>query len=140
MTLPRGIRNNNPGNIDYNSANKWVGQTGKEAGANGRFAVFDSAENGIRALGKLLQTYYSKHGLRTVSAIIKRLAPKVENDTGAYIRSVAAGCGLEPSQDIKNIKDAKILGGLVRAIIKHENANYAYPEAVLIEGIRRALA
>lgn len=136
--LPRGVRNCNPGNIDFNPANSWVGQVGKEPG--GRFCVFDTPENGIRALGKLLQTYYNKHGLRTVAAIIKRWAPEVENDTGAYVRAVAQRCGLGPSDPITNIKDQQVLRGLVHAIIKHENANYEYPPGVFSEGVRRALA
>lgn len=140
MTTTRGVRNRNPGNIDWNKANDWVGQTGKEGGPGGRFAVFDTPENGIRALGKLLQTYYNKHKLQTVQAIIKRWAPEVENDTGAYIKTVAARCGLGPDEKIANIKDVRVLGGLMHAIIKHENANFEYPEAVFSEGLRRALA
>ncbi|UVM14801.1 structural protein [Pseudomonas sp. B21-023] len=138
QSLPRGVRNCNPGNIDFSSANNWIGQIGKEPG--GRFCVFDTPENGIRALGKLLQTYYNKHGLRTVAAIIKRWAPEVENDTDAYIRTVAQRCGLAPSDLIKDIKNQQVLGGLVHAIIKHENANYEYSPAVFAEGLRRALA
>ncbi|WMN19283.1 structural protein [Pseudomonas piscis] len=137
QSIPRGVRNRNPGNIDYNPRNQWEGQLGKEP--NGRFAVFDTAENGIRALGKLLQTYYNKHGLRTVASIIQRWAPEVENDTGAYIRAVAQRCGLGPSDPINDIKNQQVLGGLVQAIIKHENANYEYPPAVFTEGLRRAL-
>ncbi|WP_460418796.1 structural protein [Pseudomonas sp. microsymbiont 2] len=136
--LPRGVRNRNPGNIDFNPANNWVGQIGKEPG--GRFCVFDMPENGIRALGKLLQTYYNKHGLRTVAAIIKRWAPEVENDTDAYVRAAAQRCGLGPGDPITNIKDEKVLSGLMRAIIKHENANYDYPQVIFAEGLRRALA
>ncbi len=29
--------------------------------------------------------------------------------------------------------------GFVKAIIHHENAGFAYPDAVLVEGVRRAL-
>lgn len=79
-SLPRGVRNRNPGNIDFNPANHWVGQIGKEPGS--RFCLFDTPENGIRALRKLLHTYYNKHGLHTVASIIKRWAPEVENDAG----------------------------------------------------------
>lgn len=86
--VTRGVRNNNPGNIDYNPANKWVGQLGIEQGKNPRFALFDTPENGIRALGKLLQTYRTKYGLKTVGGIISRWAPGVENDTAAYVRAV----------------------------------------------------
>lgn len=141
QSTARGVRNNNPGNIDYNPRNAWQGQLGVEVGvAKPRFARFDSPENGIRALGKLLQTYYNKHGLRTVAAIINRWAPEVENDTDAYIRTVAQRCGVAPSEPIKDIRNQQILGGLVLAIIKHENANYEYPAAVFAEGLRRALA
>lgn len=140
MNLPRGIRNKNPGNIDFNKANNWVGQLGIEPGANGRFAVFDTHENGIRALGKLLQTYYTKHKRLTIKDILVRYAPDFENDTSAYIRSVAAQTGLGATETIKNIKDPKILGALMKAIIRHENANYAYPDDIFNEGLRRAVA
>lgn len=141
--LTRGVRNNNPGNIDWSKNNNWQGQLGLElqVGRNTpRFARFDTAENGIRALGKLLQTYFNKHKLNTVRAIIQRWAPEVENDTGAYITVVAQRCGVGPSEPIKDIRNPQILGGLMRAIIKHENANYEYPETVFAEGLRRALA
>lgn len=60
----RGIRNNNPGNIAFNPRNAWQGQLGLEVGvAKPRFARFDQAENGIRALGKLLLNYRGKAGL-----------------------------------------------------------------------------
>jgi len=64
MSTPRGIRNQNPGNIDYNSRNDWQGQIGKEPG--GRFAIFDTPENGIRALGKLLLNCRSKNAIPSV--------------------------------------------------------------------------
>lgn len=60
----RGIRNRNPGNIDYNPRNDWQGQIGKEPG--GRFAIFDTPENGIRALGKLLIKYRSRNLIPSV--------------------------------------------------------------------------
>jgi hypothetical protein len=65
MSSPsRGIRNHNPGNIDYHSGNRWKGQLGMEEGcACPRFARFDCAENGIRALAKLLLNYGGKDGL-----------------------------------------------------------------------------
>lgn len=140
MTKPtRGVRNNNPGNIDYNPANKWQGQLPPNPALEKRFARFDSPENGIRALGKLLQTYQTKHGLKTVKAIISRWAPSVENDTEAYVRAVEQRTGTGPGADV-NIKDPVVLTGFVKAVIHHENAGYEYPESVVREGVRRALA
>ncbi|PHX37098.1 hypothetical protein AO284_29260 [Pseudomonas sp. NZIPFR-PS2] len=95
ITETRGVRNRNPGNIDYVAANQWQGQLKPDPAIEKRFARFDTPENGIRALGKLLLTYQRKHS---------------------------------------------VMAGFVKAIIHHENAGYAYPDAVLVEGVRRALA
>lgn len=137
-TETRGVRNRNPGNIDYNPANKWQGQLPHNPALEKRFARFDTPENGIRALGKLLLTYQRKHGLRTVKAIISRWAPSVENDTAAYVRAVEANTGTKPGAEI-DLTQPSVMAGFVKAIIHHENAGYAYPDEVLAEGVRRAL-
>ncbi|MBM1189126.1 hypothetical protein [Pseudomonas lundensis] len=54
--------------------------------------------------------------------------PEVENDTDAYINAVAARCGLKPTEQIRNIEDVRVLGSLMRAIIKHENNNRCLPK------------
>ncbi|ROM94673.1 structural protein [Pseudomonas brassicacearum] len=138
MTETRGVRNRNPGNIDYSPANPWLGQLAPDPAIEKRFARFDTAENGIRALGKTLLTYQRKHGLKTVKAIINRWAPSIENDTGAYVRAVEANTCTAPGAEIDLAKVA-VMQGLVKAIIHHENAGFAYPDAVLVEGVRRAL-
>jgi len=142
----RGVRNKNPGNIDFNARNDWQGQLGKEPGPNGRFAIFDSPENGIRALGKLLINYRGKDGMPgvgapgidTVRETISRWAPGGENDTEAYIKAVAKSVGVEPNQPI-DIKAAAVLAGMVTAIIAHENGGNPYAPAIVAEGVRRAL-
>lgn len=134
----RGVRNKNPGNIDYNPANQWQGQLKPDLGIEKRFARFDTPENGIRALGKVLLTYQRKHGLKTVKAIISRWAPSGENDTAAYVRAVEANTSTRPGVEI-DLTQASVMRGFVKAIIHHENAGYAYPDAVLAEGVRRAL-
>ncbi|MCX2709048.1 structural protein P5 [Pseudomonas sp. DCB_BG] len=146
--LPRGVRNCNPGNIDYNPRNAWSGQLGLELGvATPRFARFDSPENGIRALGKLLINYRGKDGMPgvggpgidTVRETVSRWAPGNENNTEAYIAAVTAKLGVK-ANDVINIKDVRTLRVFVGAIIAHECAHYRYPDAVFNEGIRRALA
>lgn len=145
--VPRGVRNANPGNIDFNPRNAWLGQLGLEQGvANPRFARFDSPENGIRALGKLLINYRGKDGLPgvggagidTVRETVSRWAPGNENNTEAYIAAVTSKLGVK-ANDVINIKDVRTLRVFVGAIIAHECANYRYPDAVFHEGIRRAL-
>lgn len=139
MTQTRGVRNNNPGNIDYHASNAWQGQLGIEVGVpKPRFARFDTPENGIRALGKLLQTYQFKYGLKTVEAIIARWAPSNENDTTAYVRAVEQKTGTTPNAQV-NLKNSNVLFGFVKAIIHHENGADPYPDSVIAEGVRRAL-
>jgi len=84
-------------------------------------------------------TYQRKRGLKTVKAIISRWAPSAENDTDAYVRAVEANTGTKPGAQI-DLSIPAVMQGFVKAIIHHENAGYAYPETVLTEGVRRALA
>jgi len=143
MPTPRGIRNCNPGNIDFNKSNQWQGQLPFDPAVESRFARFDTPENGIRALGKLLQNYQAKYGLKTVQAIIGRWAPPGENDTGAYVssvqQSIKASTGKDATGDLA-LSDPAVMAGLVKAIIKHENAGFEYPATIVAEGVRRALA
>ncbi|MFG0550838.1 structural protein P5 [Pseudomonas sp. yb_9] len=148
MATPRGVRNNNPGNIDYNPRNAWQGQLGLEEGVSKpRFARFDHPENGIRALGKLLINYRGKDGMPgvggkgidTVLETVNRWAPSNENDTQAYASAVAKRLGVKPTDPI-NIKDPATLRGMVLSIIIHENGGNPYPQTIIDEGIRRALA
>jgi len=144
----RGVRNNNPGNIDFNPRNDWVGQLGLEQGVTKpRFARFDSPENGIRALGKLLINYRGKDGMPgvggkgidTVLETVNRWAPANENNTQAYAAAVAKRLGVRPTDPI-NIKDPATLRGMVLSIIIHENGGNPYRAEVIDEGVRRALA
>ena len=148
MTTSRGVRNNNPGNIDFNPRNAWQGQLGLEVGVGRpRFARFDFPENGIRALGKLLLNYRGKDGMPGVGRpgidtpleFISRWAPASENDTNAYAQAIAKrlGVGVRDSIDISK---PQILRELVVGIIVHENGCNPYPSALIDEGIRRALA
>jgi len=138
---PRGIRNNNPGNIRPGS--RWVGIVGDDGG----YLIFDTPENGIRALGKNLLTYYNRYGLNTVRSIISRWAPPVGKDpvtgkaytqaTESYIAAVARALSVAPDTVIHV---PNFLQPLATAIIKHENGMQPYPQSVIAEGIRRALA
>lgn len=148
ITSTRGIRNNNPGNIEYSPRNGWQGQVGLEVGVlKPRFARFDSPENGIRALGKLLIGYRLRGGvpgvggagIDTVREAISRWAPGSENDTAAYIGDVARALGVRPDQPV-DMGRPDILRALVVAIIHHENGGVPYRAAVIDEGVRRALA
>lgn len=141
--LPRGIRNNNPGNIRL-SSDKWQGL--KRHQEDPAFFQFEAPEWGIRAVARVLITYQDKRragdGSRidTVREIIERWAPRSENNTDAYVRHVRKVMGFDPSDTVPlpDVHQYEVMRSLVCAIIKHENAGYAYPDAVLDEGLRLA--
>ena len=126
-TAPRGIRNNNPGNIDYNPLNKWKGLNPKSKELDSRFCVFISPEYGLRALMILLRNYDKKYGLNTVRQIINRWAPTHENNTSAYMEHVAKQMGVKINECL-NLKNRETLIALAKAIVTHENGVQPYSD------------
>ncbi len=131
--MTRGIRNNNPGNLVDTGIN-WKGLDHPRN--DGRYLRFVAPEWGIRALVRVLNAYYHRHGLHTVRAIITRYAPPTENDTEAYIRHVAQALGVSPDQPLPWSRT--IVRKLVEAIIKHENGIQPYDVATIDKGIELA--
>lgn len=126
----RGLRNNNPGNIRRGIT--WKGmaavQTDKE------YIVFETPAYGIRAMGRVLDTYKNRYGLNTIRGIIERWAPASENDTASYVAHVARVVGVGP--------DAQLTAAhrplLVAAIVKHENGVQPYPLELIKHGLSLA--
>lgn len=114
--LPRGIRNSNPGNLRH-SATEWLGQSSMQPDPD--FVTFDTPAYGIRALMRILSTYYYKYNLNTVHLIISRYAPPNENDTDAYTASVATRCSISSEAPIQDINEMLI--PMTKAIVRHEN-------------------
>lgn len=130
----RGIRNNNPGNLEYSKTNPWVGQTGDD----GRFAKFETPEHGIRALGRNLLSY-QRQGIDTVSDIINRWAPPSDNNnTDAYIKAVCAQLGVTADQQL-DASNPDTLKALCAAIILHENGSQPYSDKQLTTGVSAAI-
>jgi hypothetical protein len=127
MKPTRGERNNNPGNLERNEI-AWKGLV--QDASESRFCVFDTPENGIRALSRCLLTYQRKHGLKTVREIIDRWAPPVENDTSAYVAHVADVLHVGEDADI-DLEDEEVLRVLTKAIIVHENGRCIYSDVAL---------
>jgi len=94
---PRGLRNNNPLNVsELGGGKKWDGQTGND----GRYPKFATIDKGFAAADDNLLAYAKRHGISTLRGIISRWAPRSENDTAAYIRTVAGDLGIGADQKL----------------------------------------
>ena len=100
---------NNPGNIEIGQG--YAGETGDTYAD--RFAVFDSPQMGVRALGRDLKTKIKRFD-GDLFSIINQFAPESENDTDNYYQFVRKQVGSDTITE-------NDLGALVRAIIKMEN-------------------
>lgn len=143
-SVPRGIRNNNPGNIRW-SADKWKGLVPKDQASDKSFCVFRTPEYGIRAMARIIRNYTKYPGIPgvgnpkidTVREVINRWAPPVENNTEAYIKSVASKLGTTANAPI-DVFDNAIMLKLLKAIIAHENGQQPYSDTQILAGINLA--
>lgn len=113
-TLPRGLRNNNPGNI-VKSRQRWLGEV---AGEDAKFCTFSEMAYGYRALMKLLQNYQRTHRLYTVRELISRWAPATENHTESYIKSVTrqTGFGMDERLDLSDRQTVTALAAAISCV------------------------
>jgi hypothetical protein len=115
--LPRGLRNNNPLNIE---AGVFTQSQPGFAGSDGRYARFETPQHGVDAAARLIDVYAKKYGLNTIKGIVERWAPANENDPRAYAASVAGRLGIEPDQPL-NMADPNVKGALLSAMAQFEN-------------------
>ena len=149
--LPKGIRRNNPGNIEW--GDPWQGLADPKDYPPDRFAAFVSAVYGIRALARTLITYFDKRKandgskIDSLQEIVERWAPAADNnDVDAYARQLAKLLpGIGPKDETLNLHDPVQLRAVVEGIILHENGrgplktpNTWYPAEVIDEALRRA--
>ena len=127
LTEPRGIRNNNPGNIRGNN-DKWIGAFGVDAQG---FVQFTSPLYGLRAMARIIGNYQRMHLLVTIRQIIERWAPPNENNTQSYIESVANRSGIDADTYI----EPEDLPALMAAMIYHENGQQPYSMELIEEGV-----
>lgn len=125
---PRGIRNNNPGNILYSPANNWQGQTGSD----GSYAKFSSPVYGIRAEFILLKNYHANYGINTLSQIAARWAPAPMNVPANWAANVASYSGIAPGATV-DFNNGAVMIALAKGITVAENGaayfNY-YPDSI----------
>ncbi|WP_195375497.1 MULTISPECIES: structural protein P5 [Parabacteroides] len=118
--LPRGLRNNNPGNIRRNSD---VFQGEVTPSKDKEFKQFKTMAHGYRAVFKILSNYYRKYSLTTIRKMITRWAPENENNTSAYVSLVCSYAGIGPDDPLNFDREQMIR--IVAGMSKVENGREA---------------
>lgn len=107
--MTRGYRNNNPLNMRHDN-DRWQGEV--VPSQDGAFKQFETMAWGYRAAFKLLHNYQKNNGCRILSDFINRWAPPSENNTSAYVSTVAKRTGLSDVSEIDTLK-----GDTMRAVV-----------------------
>lgn len=96
MSLPRGKRNNNPGNL-MDTGIPWQGLVGHDPQG---YAIFTSPYYGMRAMLLDLKTNI-ENGVNTISELVSKWAPaNAGNPTAHYINYVASTLQISPNQPL----------------------------------------
>jgi hypothetical protein len=117
-STPRGIRNNNPGNIIYGGFARRQGATGQDSAG---FAIFPTAGMGQAAINANLSSYGNK-GFDTPSLIAHRWST---TDQDAYTNRLSGLFGGDPDKKL-NMSDPAVINALQNAIILQENGSNPY--------------
>lgn len=127
--LPRGLRNNNPGNIESS-----INAPGQIKGGDPRFAQFQTPQQGLNALSGLLTNKYDGQSL---TQIINKYAPPHENDTKAYINTLAKSTGLDPNKPV-DMSNPNVKASIMQGIIKIENGHNPYSTQQIQQAVQQS--
>lgn len=117
INQPRGLRNNNPGNIRTNS-DRFAFEV--RPSTDPAFKQFYTRAYGYRAMFVILRNYNRLYKLATLRQMITRWAPPAENDTAAYIAAVSASSGI-PAEQPLDTADPRQMIPIVAAMSAVEN-------------------
>jgi len=112
MSDARGLRSNNPLNIDYHSSMKWQGMA--DPPSDGRFVRFTSLAYGLRAGFLNARAYKHKHGIRTLGAYMQRFAPVGAENPKTYHEFVSKTTGIPLDAPI-DLDDRATIQPILRA-------------------------
>ena len=118
MSDARGLRSNNPLNIDYHASMKWQGMA--DPPSDGRFVRFTSLAYGLRAGFLNARAYKHKHGISTLGAYMQRFAPVGSENPKTYHEFVSRTTGLALDAPI-DLDDRATIQPILRAQVAFEN-------------------
>ncbi|WP_053062459.1 hypothetical protein, partial [Photobacterium aquae] len=128
---PRGIRNNNPLNIEFSTRNNWRGQVGSD----GRFSIFEDDKWGFRAGARILRSY-QKRGINTIHSIVHTFAPSHENNSDHYADMVSRWSGYD-KHEMVDVRNDTVAAKIIKAMARMEvGKKYAFNE--IMEGVALA--
>ena len=122
--MPRGIRNNNPGNFKMSSAN-WQGKIPQVDNTDGTFQQYYYFPMGVRMMIKELKNNYINAGYNTLDSLLDRYDPPGNPNYKAFV-SQRTGFGLN---DVLTA-DKITLKKLVQALTRFENGYTGVSEVV----------
>jgi hypothetical protein len=142
MALPRGIRNNNPGNLrPLPGGVKWDGEIEPDTGINGPYSRYATPRAGWRAAHIDVYGDIVKDGLNTIDALIHEYAPKGDkNNEENYAEFVAGKLGISRTMQL----NVHLHGpALLHAISIYENrridADTIWGKQARLDGLADAL-
>lgn len=130
----RGERLNNPGNIRITNQN-WIGKI--QPSSDQDFEQFDTPEHGIRAMGKIILTYFH-NGINTIEGVINKWAPPSENPTDAYIENVCSRSGYNSTAPLM-FTSLDDLAPVIMGMIDQEQGGCIYTMGQIKTGCQMAL-
>lgn len=131
VSIPRGVRNNNPLNIRYNKRNRWFGRsiTKKDKA----FEEFSSPIFGFRAAFLILHKYMTLYKLNTIFQICARWAPVGDgNDVVKYADTVSARTGIDKNRAVA-FADYESLISIVEAM-SYVECGQEFPKRQIVQG------
>lgn len=131
VSIPRGVRNNNPLNIRYNKRNRWKGRSATKK--DKAFEEFLNPIFGFRAAFLVLHKYMTLYNLNTISQICARWAPVGDgNDVVKYVDTVSARTGIDKNLAI-SFADYKTLISIVEAM-SYVECGQEFPKFQIVQG------
>lgn len=131
QSLPRGLRNNNPLNLE-----------GGDTATDGRFGQYPTMEAGVAANAKQLLINQDTHGLTTIAGQIGRWSPtsdptNASGSTANYIKSVSTEMGMGPNDKL-DLHDPGTMGRMVTAMARVENGGKTPDQDAIGRGVATA--
>ena len=120
---PRGLRNNNPGNL-RRSSDEWKGLCTPDRQLDPAFFQFIEMKWGIRAMARTLINYRRKYRIRTIVAVASRWAPSDDSNHPARYAQTVVTHSQGRVNDVNveiDLSNQDLLFGVVRGMMVAEN-------------------